>query len=91
MSKFDVILADYLKKKGLAPIRNIGTINCLTCFVESQQTGIRAMAEDGKVKIDKFDGHDFGFCRMQIEDYLYQKKLHEQLSGEKPEDMKKED
>ncbi|GJX02910.1 putative RNA-directed DNA polymerase [Tanacetum coccineum] len=35
------------------------------------------MAEDGKIKIDKFDGHDFGFWKMQIEDYLYQKKLHE--------------
>ncbi|GJW67995.1 putative RNA-directed DNA polymerase [Tanacetum coccineum] len=28
------------------------------------------MAEDGKIKIDKFDGHDFGFGKMQIEDYL---------------------
>ncbi|GJZ26400.1 retrovirus-related pol polyprotein from transposon TNT 1-94, partial [Tanacetum coccineum] len=28
------------------------------------------MAEDGKIKIDKFDGHDFGFWKMQIEDYL---------------------
>ncbi|GKA57889.1 hypothetical protein Tco_0757077 [Tanacetum coccineum] len=27
------------------------------------------MAEDGKIKIDKFDGHDFGFWKMQIEDY----------------------
>ena len=49
------------------------------------------MAEDGKVKIDKFEGHDFGFWKMQIEDYLYQKKLHEPLSGEKPKDMKQED
>ncbi|GJT15050.1 retrovirus-related pol polyprotein from transposon TNT 1-94 [Tanacetum coccineum] len=28
------------------------------------------MAEDGKIKIDKFDGHDFGFWKMQIENYL---------------------
>ncbi|GKC31365.1 retrovirus-related pol polyprotein from transposon TNT 1-94 [Tanacetum coccineum] len=28
------------------------------------------MAEDGKIKIDKFDGHGFGFWKMQIEDYL---------------------
>ena len=49
------------------------------------------MAEDGKIKIDKFEGHDFGFWKMQIEDYLYQKKLHEPLSGEKPKDMKQED
>ncbi|GJV68833.1 putative RNA-directed DNA polymerase [Tanacetum coccineum] len=27
------------------------------------------MAEEGKIKIDKFDGHDFGFWKMQIEDY----------------------
>ena len=43
------------------------------------------MAEEGKVRIDKFDGRDFGFWKMQIEDYLYQKKLHEPLSETKPE------
>jgi len=32
----------------------------------------RAMAlEEGKVRIEKFDGSDFGFWKMQIEDYLY--------------------
>ncbi|GJY03411.1 retrovirus-related pol polyprotein from transposon TNT 1-94 [Tanacetum coccineum] len=36
------------------------------------------MAEDGKIKIDKFDGYDFR--KMQIEDYLYRKKLHEPLA-----------
>nr|GEX28534.1 retrovirus-related Pol polyprotein from transposon TNT 1-94 [Tanacetum cinerariifolium] len=41
------------------------------------------MAEDGKIKIDKFDGHDFGFWKMQIEDYLYQKKLHQPLMKER--------
>ena len=41
-----------------------------------------AMVEDeGKVRIDKFDGKDFGFWKMHIEDYLYQKKLHEPLLG----------
>ena len=49
------------------------------------------MAEDGKVKIDKFEGHDFGFWRMQIEDLLYQKKLHLPLSEEKPFLMEQED
>ncbi|GKE81530.1 hypothetical protein Tco_1551530, partial [Tanacetum coccineum] len=49
------------------------------------------MAEDGKIKIDKFDGHDFGFWKMQIEDYLYQKKLHEPLAEAKPIGMKDED
>lgn len=45
------------------------------------------MAEDGKIKIDKFDGRDFGFWKMQIEDYLYQKKLHEPLEEKKPASM----
>ncbi|KAL6529536.1 hypothetical protein OROGR_015159 [Orobanche gracilis] len=45
------------------------------------------MTDDGKVKIDKFEGHDFGFWRMQIEEYLYQKGLHEPLTGQKPEKM----
>ncbi|GJR20003.1 hypothetical protein Tco_0968530 [Tanacetum coccineum] len=49
------------------------------------------MAEDGKIKIDKFDGHDFGFWKMQIEDYLYQKKLHEPLAEARPTGMKDED
>uniref|UniRef100_A0A2N9H7K1 Retrovirus-related Pol polyprotein from transposon TNT 1-94 n=1 Tax=Fagus sylvatica TaxID=28930 RepID=A0A2N9H7K1_FAGSY len=44
--------------------------------------------EEGKVSgIEKFDGTDFGYWRMQIEDYLYGKKLHLPLLGEKPEDM----
>ena len=38
--------------------------------------------------IEKFDGKDFGFWRMQIEDYLYGKKLHLLLLGEKLETMK---
>jgi len=38
--------------------------------------------------IEKFNGTDFGFCRMQIEDYLYGKKLHLPLLGEKLEIMK---
>ncbi|GJW11616.1 hypothetical protein Tco_1577443 [Tanacetum coccineum] len=46
------------------------------------------MAKDGKIKIDKFDGHDFGFLKMKIEDYLYQKKLHEPLAEAKPTGMK---
>ena len=42
----------------------------------------RAMAlEEGKVRIEKFDGSDFGFWKMQIEDYLYQKKLYLSLTG----------
>ena len=30
--------------------------------------------DEVKVKIEKFNGEDFGFWKMQIEDYLYQKK-----------------
>ncbi|KAL4567903.1 hypothetical protein LXL04_023499 [Taraxacum kok-saghyz] len=30
------------------------------------------MAEDGRAKVDKFEGHDFAFWKMQIEDLLYQ-------------------
>ncbi|PNX64147.1 retrovirus-related Pol polyprotein from transposon TNT 1-94, partial [Trifolium pratense] len=47
--------------------------------------------EEGKVKIERFDGRDFSFWKMQIEDYLYQKKLYQPLSGKKPDDMKQED
>ena len=42
------------------------------------------MVEDEKVKIDKFDGQDFGFWKMKIKDYLYEKKLHLPLSKRKP-------
>ena len=37
--------------------------------------------------IEKFDGIDFGYWRMQIEDYLYGKKLHLPLVYAKPESM----
>ena len=51
------------------------------------------MAEEaGKSsRIEKFDGTNFGFWRMQIEDYLYRKKLHLPLLGEKPTIMKDEE
>ena len=51
------------------------------------------MAEEvGKASgIEKFDGTDFGFLRMQIEDYLYERKLHLPLLWEKPEAMKTEE
>ena len=38
--------------------------------------------------IEKFDGTDFAYWRMQIEDYLYRRKLHLPLLGTKPEAMK---
>ena len=51
------------------------------------------MAEEvGKLsRIEKFDGTDFAYWRMQIEDYLYRKKLHLPLLGTKPEAMKAEE
>ncbi|KAE8728454.1 FACT complex subunit SPT16-like [Hibiscus syriacus] len=48
-------------------------------------------ADEGKVKIEKFDGADFGFWKMHIEDFLYQKNLYQPLSGKQPEGMKDED
>ena len=49
------------------------------------------MAEEDKIRIEKFDGKDFRFWNMQIEDYLYQKKLNKPLSGKKPEKMEQAD
>ena len=43
-----------------------------------------------KVGIEKFDGSDFSFWNMQIKNYLYQKDLHELLTGVKPESMTEE-
>ncbi|KAF3674465.1 Pleiotropic drug resistance protein 1 [Capsicum annuum] len=47
--------------------------------------------EGSKFGIEKFDGSDFGFWKMQIEDYLYQKGLHEPLIGVKLQYMKEKD
>ena len=48
--------------------------------------------EEGKVsKIEKFDGTDSGYWRMQIEDYLYGEKLHLSFLGRKPDTMKDEE
>ena len=41
--------------------------------------------------IEKFDGTDFTYWRMQIENYLYGRKLHLPLLGTKPEAMKVEE
>ena len=48
--------------------------------------------EAGKAsRIEKFGRTDFGYWRMQIEDYLHGKKLHLPLLETKPETMKDED
>ncbi|KAK2983644.1 hypothetical protein RJ640_023178 [Escallonia rubra] len=46
-----------------------------------------AMAEEGKGKIEKFNGMNFQWWKIQVEDYLYQKDLYLPLVGEKPEAM----
>ena len=51
------------------------------------------MAEEARKAsgIEKFDGTDFAYWRMQIEDYLYGRQLHLPLLGTKPEAMKAEE
>ena len=51
------------------------------------------MAEEaGKSSgIEKFDGTDFAYWRMQIEDYFYGRKLHLPLLGTKLATMKAEE
>ena len=49
------------------------------------------MTKDGKVKIEKFNGSNFAFWKMQIKDYLYQKDLFLLLDGEQPETMEDAD
>eukprot|EP00253_Pinus_taeda_P012678 PITA_12678 len=39
------------------------------------------MVEDGKFRVEKFNGHNFPLWKMQMEDYLYQKDLYLPLSG----------
>jgi hypothetical protein len=52
---------------------------------------VGAMAgEEGKIGIEKFNGINFGYWRMQIEDYMYGRKLHQPLLGEKPNIIKAE-
>lgn len=47
--------------------------------------------ENSSHGIIKFDGTDYAFWRMQIEDYLYGKKLHEPVFGQKPEKILESD
>ena len=50
------------------------------------------VADEGKsIRIKKFNGEDFSFMKMQIEDYLYKKGMHLPLLGEKTIDMKDEE
>ena len=51
----------------------------------------RAMADEGKVKIKMFNGSNFAFWKMQIEDVLYQKDLYLPLKETKPASTSDED
>ena len=39
------------------------------------------MAEDLKVRVEKFNGQNYPLWKMQMEDYLYQKDLYLPLGG----------
>ena len=43
--------------------------------------------ESSKIAIEKFDGSNFSFRKMQIEDYQYQKDFNEPLLVVKPDTM----
>jgi hypothetical protein len=51
------------------------------------------MSEDGKFRVEKFNGQNYQLWKMQMEDYLYQKDLFLPLSGvaKKPVAMKDEE
>jgi hypothetical protein len=51
------------------------------------------MSEDGKFRVEKFNGQNYQLWKMQMEDYLYQKDLFLPLSGvaKKPATMKDEE
>ena len=39
------------------------------------------MADESKLKVEKFDGQNFQLWKMQMENYLYQKDLWQPLEG----------
>ena len=39
------------------------------------------MADEGKLRVDRFNGQNFHLWKMQMEDYLYQKDLWKPLEG----------
>jgi hypothetical protein len=54
---------------------------------------VGAMSEDGKFRVEKFNGQNYQLWKMQMEDYLYQKDLFLRLGGvaKKPMTMKDEE
>ena len=73
-------------------------IKCVRCCV-ILITGIRARRdsprsvkmESSKTGIEKFDGFDISFQKMQIEDYLYEKDIQEPILGVKLDTMTTEE
>ena len=45
------------------------------------------MAEDGKFRVEKFNGQNYQLWKMQMEDYLYQKDLYLPLGGKERKSM----
>lgn len=88
---FDVHVADLFGCVNRINWLSLFLLHCgiVESFIEVLKP--KAMDEDRKVKIDKFEGRDFGFWRMTIEDYLNQKKLNELLTKKKLEAGKQED
>ena len=39
------------------------------------------MSEDGRFRVEKFNGQNYQPWKMQMEDYLYQRDLYQPLSG----------
>ena len=45
------------------------------------------MVEDGRFRVEKFNGQNYQLWKMQMEDYLYQKDLYQPLSGKEKKPM----
>jgi hypothetical protein len=45
------------------------------------------VVEEAKTGIEKFNGTDFGYWKMQIEDILYGNDFYQPVLGEQPDDM----
>jgi hypothetical protein len=54
---------------------------------------VGAMEEDGKFRVEKFNGQNYQLWKMKMEDYLYQKDLFLPLGGitNNPTTMKEEE
>jgi hypothetical protein len=52
---------------------------------------VGAMVEDGKFRVEKFNGQNYQLWKMQMEDYLYQKDLFLPLGGIKKKSMTMKD